>query len=54
MSTLTKIDGATKIATFTRADGEEVQSELDMIHVCPPQCAPTLSAVTPDGRVRLG
>ena len=31
---LTKIDGEGKIVTFTRADGEEVQSDFDMIHVC--------------------
>ena len=45
--TLTKIDGDTKIATFTRADGEELQSEFDMIHVCPPQCAPDFIRQSP-------
>ncbi len=29
-----------KIATFTTAEGETVESDFDMIHVCPPQCAP--------------
>lgn len=38
--TLTAIDGDKQIATFTTAEGETVESDFDMIHVCPPQCAP--------------
>jgi len=38
--TLTKVDGANKVATFTNSEGATVESEFDMIHVCPPQCAP--------------
>ncbi len=38
--TLTKIDGENKVATFTNSDGATVESDFDMIHVCPPQCAP--------------
>jgi len=45
LHTLTKIDGETKTAWFTKkdADGndETVSTQFDMIHVCPPQCAPT-------------
>jgi len=41
---LVRIDGAAKKAWFetTAADGskQEIDSEFDMIHVCPPQCAP--------------
>ena len=43
-STLFKIDGENKKAYFksTNAAGEEqiTEEEFDMIHVCPPQCAP--------------
>ncbi len=42
--TLTRIDGETKQAWFKTTDkeGKEkvVSTEFDMIHVCPPQCAP--------------
>ncbi len=38
--TLTRIDGDKKIATFITGEGETVESDFDMIHVCPPQCAP--------------
>jgi len=38
-TTLTRIDGAQKIATFTGPDGE-CEKSFDMIHVCPPQRAP--------------
>jgi sulfide:quinone oxidoreductase len=37
---LTAIDGDAKVATFTKADGEVVRREFDMIHVVPPQSAP--------------
>ena len=41
---LTKIDGESKVATFTKTDAEGRQSEVvthfDMIHVVPPQTAP--------------
>ena len=43
MHNLQKIDGENKVAYFKKAgdDGEELVSrEFDMIHVCPPQCAP--------------
>jgi sulfide:quinone oxidoreductase len=49
--TLTAIDGARRIATFTRvaADGsrELVQEPFDMIHVVPPQTAPDFIRVSP-------
>ena len=38
--TLTRIDGAAKVATFRNTEGALVESDFDMIHVCPPQCAP--------------
>jgi sulfide:quinone oxidoreductase len=38
-TTLTRIDGEQKIATFNGPDGES-EKPFDMIHVCPPQCAP--------------
>lgn len=48
---LVKIDGDSKRAWFeTRsADGdmEQVEAEFDMIHVCPPQCAPDFVRVSP-------
>lgn len=41
---LTRIDGQRKLAWFTTTDSEgqstEVERQFDMIHVCPPQCAP--------------
>jgi sulfide:quinone oxidoreductase len=49
--TLTAIDGARRIATFSRAgsDGsrELVQEPFDMIHVVPPQTAPDFIRVSP-------
>ena len=43
---LIKVDGARKTAWFksTDAEGHEqiVESQFDMLHVCPPQCAPDL------------
>ena len=48
---LIAIDGAAKRATFnhTDADGKvtTVDQEFDMIHVCPPQCAPDFIRVSP-------
>ena len=48
---LTRIDGSRKLAWFatTNDAGEEVQVEraFDMIHVCPPQCAPDFVRVSP-------
>ncbi|MCF6242853.1 MAG: NAD(P)/FAD-dependent oxidoreductase [Bacteroidales bacterium] len=45
LHTLTKIDGETKTAWFTKKDtegnDETISTQFDMIHVCPPQCAPT-------------
>ena len=45
--TLTKIDSAAKIATFRNQEGELVESEYDMLHVCPPQCAPDFIRQSP-------
>ena len=45
--TLTKIDGQLKVATFKNNDGEFMESEFDMIHVCPPQCAPEFIRQSP-------
>jgi sulfide:quinone oxidoreductase len=43
---LIKVDGARKTAWFKTADAEGneqiVESRFDMLHVCPPQCAPDL------------
>lgn len=44
---LVKIDGDKKIATFQNADGETVESDYDMIHVCPPQVAPDFIRESP-------
>ena len=48
---LTRIDGASKTATFvkTGADGEmsEVETDFDMIHVVPPQVSPDFVRVSP-------
>ena len=48
---LVRIDGAAKKAWFetAAADGtkQEVESEFDMIHVCPPQCAPDFVRQSP-------
>ena len=49
--TLFKIDGPNKTAWFKKvdADGKEeiVETKFDMIHVCPPQCAPDFIRVSP-------
>ncbi len=45
--TLKKIDGEQKIATFETAEGQQVESDFDMIHVCPPQCAPDFIRQSP-------
>ncbi len=45
--TLTKVDGDAKVATFQKADGETINTGFDMIHVCPPQCAPDFIAESP-------
>ncbi|MFM2118854.1 MAG: hypothetical protein RL722_322 [Pseudomonadota bacterium] len=49
--TLSAVDGAAKVATFSRAlpDGskETVQTEFDMLHVVPPQRAPAFIRVSP-------
>ncbi len=44
---LVRIDGDKKIATFQNADGETVESDYDMIHVCPPQVAPDFIRQSP-------
>ncbi len=48
---LVKIDGAAKTAWFARQDSqgntETVTREFDMIHVCPPQCAPDFIKASP-------
>ncbi len=50
-SNLVAIDGEKKVATFsnTDADGKVTTEEqaFDMIHVCPPQCAPDFIRVGP-------
>jgi len=38
-TTLKAIDGERKVATFDTPEGE-VEKSFDLIHVCPPQCAP--------------
>lgn len=45
-TTLTKIDGERKVATFKTAAGE-IEKPFDMIHVCPPQCAPDFIRQSP-------
>ncbi len=49
--TLFKIDGPSKTAWFKKVDGdgkeEIVETKFDMIHVCPPQCAPDFIRVSP-------
>lgn len=51
LHTLKRIDGDNKMAYFEYkpADGEatEVAAEFDMIHVCPPQCAPDFIRQSP-------
>lgn len=48
---LTRVDGDTRKAWFERTDAggnkTEVMSEFDMIHVCPPQCAPDFISESP-------
>lgn len=44
---LVKIDGDKKIATFQNADGDTVESDYDMLHVCPPQVAPDFIRESP-------
>ena len=48
---LTRIDGDTRTAWFTVTDAEgnqrEISSQFDMIHVCPPQCAPDFIRASP-------
>ena len=44
---LVKIDGDKRIATFQNGDGDTVESDYDMIHVCPPQVAPDFIRESP-------
>ena len=48
---LVAVDGPAKTAWFDRSDGEgtvtRVERRFDMIHVCPPQCAPDFIRVSP-------
>ncbi len=48
---LVSIDGPAKVARFNKTDGdgnsEIVERAFDMIHVCPPQCAPDFIRVSP-------
>ena len=43
---LTKIDGENKIAFFSTSEGE-IEKPFDMLHVCPPQCAPSFISESP-------
>lgn len=45
--TLTKIDSQAKVATFKNNEGELIDAEFDMLHVCPPQCAPDFIRQSP-------
>jgi sulfide:quinone oxidoreductase len=45
--TLTAVDGERKIATFKTKEGETVETDFDMLHVCPPQCAPDFVRESP-------
>jgi sulfide:quinone oxidoreductase len=45
--TLTAVDGASKTATFTDSEGNEVVKQFDLLHVCPPQKAPEFIAASP-------
>ena len=45
-TTLTKIDGENKIAFFSTSEGE-IEKPFDMLHVCPPQCAPSFISESP-------
>jgi sulfide:quinone oxidoreductase len=40
MQTLVKVDGPSQTAWFKNADGEVSETSFDLLHVCPPQCAP--------------
>ncbi|MEX2469222.1 MAG: sulfur transferase domain-containing protein [Pseudohongiellaceae bacterium] len=46
--TLKSVDGAAKVARFEKASGDDasetLEMEFDMMHVCPPQCAPDFVA----------
>ena len=48
---LVAVDGPAKKAWFKKSDpeggSETVESEFDMLHVCPPQCAPDFIRVSP-------
>ena len=39
---LIAIDGDRKVASFATTDGVTVDVEYDLLHVCPPQCAPDI------------
>jgi len=43
---LTRIDGENKIAVFSSPEGD-VEKPFDMVHVCPPQCAPQFIKASP-------
>ncbi len=43
---LRRIDGENKIAVFSSPEGD-VEKPFDMIHVCPPQCAPEFIKASP-------
>ena len=45
--TLTAVDGASKTATFSDSEGNEVVKQFDLLHVCPPQKAPEFIAASP-------
>jgi sulfide:quinone oxidoreductase len=51
MHNLIRIDGSTKTAWFSKTDAdgnsEVVETNFDMIHVVPPQCAPDFIRVSP-------
>ena len=44
---LTAVDGSRKVATFSHGDGETHEVEFDLLHVCPPQCAPDFIRQSP-------
>ena len=43
---LKRIDGENKIAVFSSPEGD-VEKSFDMVHVCPPQCAPQFIKASP-------
>jgi len=45
--TLIAVDGASKTATFSDSEGNEVVKQFDLLHVCPPQKAPEFIAASP-------